>query len=264
MHRYNKCYDIIKNFDENTETEKWMWILIWLRYSYQRQLDWQRNYNTRPSLLSGAMNRLSNEVTNKYAKIFQKEKLYRNLYYSQASLIKGILSQLGKGTGDGQRIRDEILHIMHRNGIPETPMNNFYEQWHQKLHNNTTPDDIIICEALLNFLYSGNIEDYRKTLKAGGISKERLASYERKITAEPWHNRNYINDFQNEALNYKEGTFDLKPLDDLNEKVMNFLDKKENAPDEYFKRQMGDLKTWLYSRYETFVNNVIIFYTCGC
>ena len=197
MHRYNKCFDIITKFDENTESEKWMWILIWLRYSYQRQLDWQRNYNTRPSLLSGAMNRLSNEVTLKYALIFQKEKLYRNLYYSQASLIKSILSQLGKGTGDGQRIRDEILHIMHRNGIPETPGNNFYEQWHQKLHNNTTPDDIVICEALLNFLYSGNIEDYRKTLKAGGISKERLASYERKIIDEPWHNRNYIHDFQN-------------------------------------------------------------------
>ena len=44
----------------------------------------------------------------------------------------------------------------------------------------------------------------------------------------------YINDFQNEALNYKEGTFDLKPLDDLNNKVMKFIDKGENAPDEYF------------------------------
>ena len=44
----------------------------------------------------------------------------------------------------------------------------------------------------------------------------------------------YINDFQNEALNYKEGTFDLKPLDDLNDKVMNYLDKHKNAPDEYF------------------------------
>lgn len=44
----------------------------------------------------------------------------------------------------------------------------------------------------------------------------------------------YINDFQNEALNYKEGTFDLKPLDELNDKVMNYIDKGENAPDEYF------------------------------
>ena len=44
----------------------------------------------------------------------------------------------------------------------------------------------------------------------------------------------YINDFQNEALNYEEGKFDLKPLDDLNDKVMKFLDNKKNAPDEYF------------------------------
>ena len=28
----------------------------------------------------------------------------------------------------------------------------FLEQWHQKLHTNTTPDDVIICEAYLAFL----------------------------------------------------------------------------------------------------------------
>ncbi len=44
----------------------------------------------------------------------------------------------------------------------------------------------------------------------------------------------YINDFQNEALNYEETKKDLDKLDDLNEKVMSYLDKKENAPDEYF------------------------------
>lgn len=44
----------------------------------------------------------------------------------------------------------------------------------------------------------------------------------------------YINDFQSEALNYKETKNDLAKLDELNDKVMNFIDKKENAPDEYF------------------------------
>jgi hypothetical protein len=29
------------------------------------------------------------------------------------------------------------------------------EEWHQKLHNNTTPDDVPICEAYLAFLASG-------------------------------------------------------------------------------------------------------------
>ena len=195
MHRYNKCCDIINSWDENTPNEYWYWILIWLRYSYQRQLDWQRNYNTRPRELSNSMDRLSLLVTQKYSNIFQKEKSYKNLFNSQSSLIKHIMSLLGKGTGNGQAIRDEILVIMHKNKIPESN-SNFYEQWHQKLHNNTTPDDIVICEALLSFLYSGNIEDYRNTLKRGGINKERLASYERKIIAEPWHNSSYIPDFE--------------------------------------------------------------------
>ena len=195
MHRYNKCYDIINEWDENTPNEYWYWILIWLRYSYQRQLDWQRNYNTRPRELSNSMDRLSMLVTGKYSNSIQKEKPYKNLLNSKSSVIKHIISLLGKGTGNGQAIRDEILVIMHKNKIPESN-SNFYEQWHQKLHNNTTPDDIIICEALLAFLYSGNIEDYRNTLKRGGISKERMASYERKIIAEPWHNSSYIGDFE--------------------------------------------------------------------
>ena len=195
MHRYNKCCDVINEWDENTPNEYWYWILIWLRYSYQRQLDWQRNYNTRPRELSNSMDRLSMLITGKYSNSIQKEKPYKSLFNSQSSLIKHILSLLGKGTGNGQAIRDEILVIMHKNKIPESN-SNFYEQWHQKLHNNTTPDDIVICEALLAFLYSGNIEDYRNTLKRGGISKERMASYERKITAEPWHNSSYIGDFE--------------------------------------------------------------------
>jgi hypothetical protein len=32
--------------------------------------------------------------------------------------VRAMLSTVGRG-GDGQKIRDEILNIMHRNGIPE-------------------------------------------------------------------------------------------------------------------------------------------------
>ena len=44
----------------------------------------------------------------------------------------------------------------HRPGI-EDP---FIAQWHQKLHSNTTPDDIKICEAYLHFLHTGNWDDF--------------------------------------------------------------------------------------------------------
>ena len=53
-----------------------------------------------------------------------------------------------------QAVRDEILNIMHRNNIGEK-RGTWMEDWHQKLHNNTTPDDVAICEAYIKFLESG-------------------------------------------------------------------------------------------------------------
>lgn len=61
-----------------------------------------------------------------------------------------VLATVGRG-GDGnqgQRIRDEILSIQSRNGCKGGMM----EQWHQKLHNNTSPDDVEICKALIAYL----------------------------------------------------------------------------------------------------------------
>lgn len=107
------------------------------------------------------------------------------------------LGMLGKGNGDGQKIRDEILVILHRHHIKETN-DHFYEQWHQKLHNNTTPDDVEICQALLNYLKAGgNISVYWDSLKKAGITRERLASFERKIVSEPYFNPSLIPDFEN-------------------------------------------------------------------
>lgn len=63
-----------------------------------------------------------------------------------------MLGMVGKGTGNGQAIRDEILDIMHKHHIKEVKQGNFYEEWHQKLHNNTTPEDIPICEAVIKFI----------------------------------------------------------------------------------------------------------------
>ena len=145
------------------------------------------------------MSNLSDILTRKYSEFIKSENKYKNLIQNKSFIIKNILSLLGKGTGNGQEIRDEILKIMHRNKMSKSPEKNFYEQWHQKLHNNTTPDDIIICEAVINFLRSkGDMSIYWKTLKEGGISKERLASYERNITSEPFYSPDYnIQDFEN-------------------------------------------------------------------
>lgn len=43
---------------------------------------------------------------------------------------------------------------------------------------------------------TNNLKNYWETLKANGITKERLASYDRKITYEPWYKPEAIGDFE--------------------------------------------------------------------
>ena len=81
---------------------------------------------------------------------------------------------------------------MHRHEIKEHKNTterkyHFYEEWHQKLHNNTTPDDIPICEAVIEFLKTNDISVYWNHLEKNGINRERLASYERAIIMEPYY-----------------------------------------------------------------------------
>jgi alpha-glucan,water dikinase len=148
-------------------------LYVWLRFSAIRQLTWQRNYNTKPRELSHAQDRLTGKIAD----------LYRSEVQARP-FLRLMLATIGRG-GDGQRIRDEILQIMHRHHIKEVS-GHFTEEWHQKLHNNTTPDDIVICEAYLDFLRSdGNLDRYYQTLQAGGVTRERLQSFERPIRTNP-------------------------------------------------------------------------------
>jgi len=146
-----------------------------------------------------------------------------------------MLSTLGRG-GDGQKIRDEILNIMHRHHIKEVKgtwmevrvggswvvglresiccaheeaalgvlcgstrgphlsrraalrltLSRVPQEWHQKLHNNTTPDDIPICEAYIAFLQAnGDNGAYWRVLSDAGITRQRLESFDRAIRCEP-------------------------------------------------------------------------------
>jgi len=85
-----------------------------------------------------------------------------------------------RGGGNGDAIRLEILDIMRRHGIKEGHRpgieDKFIEEWHQKLHTNCAPDDIVIAEAYIKFLETGNADDYWKYLKDGGLTYEYMAS----------------------------------------------------------------------------------------
>jgi alpha-glucan,water dikinase len=171
MHRFNLCHDLLDQIGDSRDG--WTTIFVWLRYSAIRQLDWQRNYNTKPRELSHAQDRL----TSRLAALWYQQPANRDL-------IRLALTCVGRG-GEGQKIRDEILQIMHRHHIKEVG-GTWMEQWHQKLHNNTTPDDVVICEAYLEFLRSnGNVDVYHQTLAGHGVTKERLARFERPITKDP-------------------------------------------------------------------------------
>ncbi len=171
MHRFNLCHDLLDRVTGNVHG--WALLFVWLRYSAIRQLDWQRNYNTKPKEVAHAMDRL----TRKLADAFPREPAGREL-------IRLMFTTLGRG-GQGQRIRDEILEIMHRHHVKEVS-GHFLEEWHQKLHNNTTPDDIVICEAFLAFLRNeGDLASFYRTLEQGGVTRDRLERYERPIRSEP-------------------------------------------------------------------------------
>jgi len=176
MHRFSLCHDLLAEAEDDDGLAL---LYAWLRYSAIRQLDWQRHYNTKPRELSHAQERLTIRLA----------RLWRGPDAGGAKVgrrpwARLLLSTLGRG-GDGQRVRDEILHIMHRNHLKEAS-GTFVEEWHQKLHNNTTPDDIVICQAYLAFLRdNGAKASFDEALRQGGVTRERLASFERPIRRDP-------------------------------------------------------------------------------
>ena len=172
MHRFNLCYDQLGKVAEG-DVEGLALLYVWLRFSALRQLDWQRNYNTKPLELGHALDRLSTRLAERYRGAPQER-----------TMIRLMLGTLGRGS-DAQRVRDEVLAIMHRHQIKEVA-GHFMEEWHQKLHNNTTPDDMVICEAYLDFLRSdGDLDVFYRRLKEGGVTKARLESFERPIKSRP-------------------------------------------------------------------------------
>lgn len=207
MHRYNICYDIItslhhSNSNSNHEkgnhcnnSQSYLWVWVWLEFAYQKKLDWQRNYNSRPKEIASSMNRLVNELTVRYINDHINERYSNQIFHSHNFIIKRILSQIGKGEEDGSSIRTILLNLFHKSDIKLTK-DRFYSQWYQKLQNNNSYEDVVICQAVVNYLQSGKIDDYWNTLHKGGITNSRLASYERPITSEPRYKPQYLNDLK--------------------------------------------------------------------
>lgn len=175
--------------EEETNEEFWSWIFVWQRFSFQQLLTWERNTCTQPRMLAAT----TNHITQRLAELWKSTASCR-------LWIRWTLSTMGRGGSAGQQIRDEILVIMHAHNIKEIH-GTYYEQWHQKLHNNTTPADIGICRAIIAYLRGGgDMGSYWRVLGEHGITKEHLTSYSRPITTEPYMVQTdvgrLINDFE--------------------------------------------------------------------
>ncbi|KAL3501155.1 hypothetical protein ACH5RR_035604 [Cinchona calisaya] len=172
MHRFNIAGNLIEEARSAGELG-FAGILVWMRFMATRQLIWNKNYNVKPREISKAQDRLTDLLQNVYIG-----------HPQYCEILRMIMSTVGRGgEGDvGQRIRDEILVIQRKNDCKGGMM----EEWHQKLHNNTSPDDVVICQALIDYIKSDmDISVYWKTLNENGITKERLLSYDRAIHSEP-------------------------------------------------------------------------------
>ncbi|EZG66638.1 putative alpha-glucan water dikinase [Gregarina niphandrodes] len=225
MHRYGLVLDRINQdapkYDQSKKMpsaelepttsaghEFWSWLTTWLRFSHLAWVDWQRRYNTRPAQLAHVTQELSYALAGCWRR-----------YPDYRSWIKICVACVGRGGNQGQRIRDQILEIMHRHKIPETA-GHFYEQWHQKLHNNTTPDDIGICKAIIRYYETGgDLGAYWHVLAENNIDKAKLASYERPITCEPFMHNCDRGALLNDWRSYLDVLMDIHDCRDLSRSV---------------------------------------------
>lgn len=174
MHRYGHARHLVDSVVDKDQ-DCWCALYVWMRYSQIRVLDWQRRYNTQPRQLSWAQLSFVTLLAQRFKTVPETRWLSRL-----------VMSCVGRGgSGDlGQRIRDDILVILRHNR--DWKHGSMMEQWHQKLHNNTSPDDVIICDALITYWKgNGDLGAYWNVILSNGLTRERMASYEQPITTDP-------------------------------------------------------------------------------
>ena len=130
-------------------------VLAWLRLSSTKQLPWYEGHNYQGK----DMAHLQKVIASRLASVAAKHPDGTSRQYARMAM-----QFVARGGGNGDDIRLGILNIMREHGIKEGHRpgieDRFIAQWHQKLHSNTTPDDIKICEAYLHFLHTGNWDDF--------------------------------------------------------------------------------------------------------
>jgi len=151
--------------------EEAAWLATDLCLADAKVLEWYRNRGYQPKDMAHAQERIGGAMASTLAKA--SEPLVR-------TLLRLCVRAVPRGnSGGGDAIRHGILNIMRTHGIKEGHRPGieckFIEQWHQKLHTNSAPDDIAICSGYLAFLQSGNPDDmWRVIWEVGKLTREDL------------------------------------------------------------------------------------------
>eukprot|EP00897_Mesotaenium_endlicherianum_P008242 jgi/Mesen1/7446/ME000389S06789 len=189
--RFGMAVEVL-NGAEEAGPDGMAFVFTWLRFSANRQLAWYRNNNYQSKDIAHIQKVLASSMA---------EKIKRGKDPVVRRFARLAMSTLPRGGGDSEQIRMGILHIMREHGIREGHRpgieEKFLEQWHQKLHTNTSPEDIAICEAYLDYLHTANMDSFYHTLwEKGRVTKEWLHSMDHPLTATPLHLPHLIPAFQ--------------------------------------------------------------------
>lgn len=156
------------------------WITCDLRLASQKCLDWYRKRGYQPK----DMAHISEAVGGVMASAVSGAQTP-----AVRALLRLAVRSVPRGSSSGgDDIRHGILNIMRNHGIKEGHRPGieckFIEAWHQKLHTNSAPDDIAICEGYLAYLGSGNTGDmFRVIYDKAGYTREDLS----KMCQAGWH-----------------------------------------------------------------------------
>jgi len=173
MQRLMLALEIVTMAERTDDSGTMGFVYSWLRLSAMKLLPWYKGGNYQPKDMAHVQKTLMQKLAD----------LARNADTRPMDRVLARLTaaNLSRGGGDPEQIRLEILAIFRRHNIKEGHRpgieDEFLRQWHQKLHSNTTVEDIPICEAYLHFLRGwGDSNDFYWHLNEySDITPERLS-----------------------------------------------------------------------------------------
>uniref|UniRef100_A0A7S0RVE0 Pyruvate phosphate dikinase AMP/ATP-binding domain-containing protein n=1 Tax=Pyramimonas obovata TaxID=1411642 RepID=A0A7S0RVE0_9CHLO len=197
MARYQLAMELMGQAEKVAGGDAMGFIYTWLRMSSLKLLDWYRNGNYQ----SKDMGWCQKSIAEMLHGIQRGNEDGLNRHFAHQTL-----GGMSRGGGDSEAIRLEILNILRKNGIREGHRPGiecqFLEGWHQKLHSNTTVEDIAICEAYIHFQCCGDPGQFWWHLfEYGGITREMMANMKcgwrsDGIKADPVHIPHIVDDMK--------------------------------------------------------------------